>query len=102
MKFFCISDNIDTKIGMRLAGIEGVVIHSKNEVEDCLDKIIEDKEIAIILITKNLFDISSKKIYDIRKNYKTPLITTIPDRHGSSNIEDNIRKYIEESVGIKI
>jgi len=102
MKFFCISDNIDTKIGMRLAGIEGVVIHSKEEVEYYLDKIVKDRDIAIILITKNLVDIANKKIYEIRKNYKIPLITTIPDRHGNSNIDDNIRKYIEDSVGIKI
>ena len=27
MKFFLISDNIDTQMGMRLAGIEGVVVH---------------------------------------------------------------------------
>ena len=28
MKFFLISDNIDTQMGMRLAGIEGVVVHN--------------------------------------------------------------------------
>ena len=29
MKFYLISDNIDTQIGMRLAGIEGIVLHEK-------------------------------------------------------------------------
>ena len=33
MKFYLLSDNIDTKMGMRLAGIEGVVIHEAEEVE---------------------------------------------------------------------
>ncbi len=28
MKFYLISDNIDTQMGMRLAGIDGVVVHS--------------------------------------------------------------------------
>ena len=27
MKFYLISDNIDTQMGMRLAGIDGVVVH---------------------------------------------------------------------------
>ena len=27
MKFYLLSDNIDTQMGMRLAGIEGVVVH---------------------------------------------------------------------------
>ena len=29
MKFFLISDNIDTQMGMRLAGIDGVVVHER-------------------------------------------------------------------------
>lgn len=29
MKMFLISDNVDTYTGMRLAGVDGVVIHSK-------------------------------------------------------------------------
>ena len=27
MKMFLISDNVDTQTGMRLAGVEGVVVH---------------------------------------------------------------------------
>ena len=27
MKLYLISDNIDTQMGMRLAGVEGVVVH---------------------------------------------------------------------------
>ena len=29
MKLFLISDNIDTYTGMRLAGVEGVVVHER-------------------------------------------------------------------------
>ena len=32
MRFFLLSDNIDTQMGMRLAGIEGVVVHERQEV----------------------------------------------------------------------
>ena len=37
MKFFLISDNIDTQMGMRLAGIEGVVVHERQEVLEVLE-----------------------------------------------------------------
>ena len=33
MKFYLISDNIDTQMGMRLAGIDGVVVHEPDEVK---------------------------------------------------------------------
>ena len=43
MKFFLISDNIDTLMGMRLSGIEGVVVHEKHEVRDALNKALIEK-----------------------------------------------------------
>ena len=30
MKMYLISDNVDTYTGMRLAGVDGVVVHGKN------------------------------------------------------------------------
>ena len=32
MKMYLISDNIDTQTGMRLAGIDGVVVHELDEL----------------------------------------------------------------------
>ena len=42
MKFFLISDNIDTQMGMRLAGIEGVVAHEAEEVEAAVQLAVQD------------------------------------------------------------
>ena len=39
MKFYLISDNTDTLMGMRLAGIEGVVAHEEDEVISVLEKL---------------------------------------------------------------
>ena len=33
MKMYLISDNIDTYTGMRLAGVEGAVVHEKQELK---------------------------------------------------------------------
>ena len=52
MKIFLISDNIDTYTGMRLAGVEGVVVHERVELKDALEKAISNKEIWIILLTE--------------------------------------------------
>lgn len=52
MKMYLISDNIDTYTGMRLAGVEGVVIHERNELKNALEQAISDKEIGIILLTE--------------------------------------------------
>ena len=36
MKMFLISDNVDTYTGMRLAGVEGVVVHEREELKKAL------------------------------------------------------------------
>ena len=58
MKFFLISDNVDTKMGMRFAGIEGVVVHQEDEVRSELEKAVNRDDIAVILIRKNFIIIN--------------------------------------------
>lgn len=53
MKMYLISDNIDTYTGMRLAGVEGVVVHERAELKEALEHTIADKEVGIILLSKN-------------------------------------------------
>ncbi len=102
MKFYCISDNVDTRIGMRLAGIEGVVLHEKKEVTDELERLCGDPEIGIILITEKLMKLCPDVIYDFKLNRKRPLIVEIPDRHGTSDISETITQYIYDAIGIQI
>lgn len=102
MKFFLISDNIDTQMGMRLAGIEGVVVHQPDEVEKALDTAMADKNVAIVLMTEKLINLCHDKVYDLKLNCPKPLIVEIPDRHGTSQISDTISSYVNEAIGIKL
>ena len=54
MKMYLISDNIDTLTGMRLAGVEGVVVHERGELKESLARTIADKEIVILLLTEKV------------------------------------------------
>ncbi len=102
MKMYLISDNIDTWTGMRLAGIEGIVVHKENEILGALNKALENQSVGIILITEKLGSLIPDKINNIRLNYKTPLIVEIPDRHGTGRTPDSIMKYVREAIGLKI
>ena len=55
MKFFLLSDNVDTLTGMRLAGIEGVLVHEAQETEKALLEAMDNKDIAVILMTEKIF-----------------------------------------------
>ena len=50
MKMFLISDNVDTQTGMRLAGVDGVVVHERAELKAALEGVIKDKEVGIVLL----------------------------------------------------
>ncbi len=102
MKFFLISDNIDTRMGMRIAGIEGVVVHTAEDVSKALDDAVNDSETAVVLITEICSKLCHDKIYDIKLNLRRPLIVEIPDRHGSKGITESLSRYVEESIGIKL
>ncbi len=102
MKFFLISDNVDTKTGFRLAGIEGVVVHERHEVKEAIDKALLDKEIGILMITEKLGQLVPDMIDDIKLNYHTPLVVEIPDRHGTGRSPDSITRYVREAIGLKL
>lgn len=102
MRFYLISDNVDTQIGMRLAGIEGVVVHSPEEVRSELTEAMEDKDIAVILMTEKLVKLCEELVYDYKLNRRQPLIVEIPDRHATSHISENISGYIESAIGLKL
>ena len=40
MKMYLISDNVDTYTGMRLAGVDGVVVHERDELKKALEKVL--------------------------------------------------------------
>ena len=80
---YLISDNIDTLTGMRLAGVEGVIVHEHDELKEALERTIADKEIGIILLTEKFGREFPEIIDDVKLHHKTPLIIEIPDRHGT-------------------
>lgn len=102
MKMYLISDNIDTLTGMRLAGIEGIVVHQKDEINKELDRILKDKDVGVLLITEKINQEVEERIMDIKLNYSLPLIVLIPDRHGSERSMDSITKYVRDAIGLKL
>jgi V/A-type H+-transporting ATPase subunit F len=102
MRFFLISDNVDTQVGMRLAGIEGIVIHEEDQVRQALREAYNTPDIAVVLITENLLRLCPDLVYDLKLNRSCPLIVEIPDRHGNGRTRDAITNYVRDSIGIKI
>ena len=102
MKMFLISDNLDTLTGMRLAGVEGCIVHERAELRKALEDAIANKENGIILLTEKFGREFPDIIDDVRLNRRLPLLIEIPDRHGTGRKPDFITSYVSEAIGIKL
>ena len=99
---YLISDNIDTWTGMRLAGVEGCIVHERAERRKALEDVISNKENGIILLTEKFGREFPDIIDDVRLNRRLPLLIEIPDRHGTGRKPDFITSYVSEAIGIKL
>ena len=102
MKMFLISDYVDTLTGMRLAGVEGCIVHERAELRKALEDAIANKENGIILLTEKFGREFPDIIDDVRLNRRLPLLIEIPDRHGTGRKPDFITSYVSEAIGIKL
>lgn len=102
MKMFLISDNVDTLTGMRLAGVEGCIVHERAELRKALEDAIANKENGIIILTEKFGREFPDIIDDVRLNRRLPLLIEIPDRHGTGRKPDFITSYVSEAIGIKL
>lgn len=89
-------------LGMRIAGIEGQLIVDEKEAAPTLERISQNEEIAVVLITERLAELCREKVYDIKLNRMRPLIVEIPNRDGSGGGMGAISRYVEEAIGIKL
>ena len=87
---------------MRLVGVEGVVVHTTDELKEQLSIVCKDKKIGIVLITSKLCNECRQMVFDYKLNCTRPLIVEMPDRHSGDDVGAGIKKYISEVIGIKI
>jgi len=103
MKLRVISDNTDTLTGMRLAGVEGAVVHERDEFERELSNAASDETVGIILVTELLARRFPEQVKEVKLSRRAlPLLIEIPDRHGTTRPADFITEYIREAIGVRI
>lgn len=102
MKLFLISDNHDTCTGMRLAGVEGVVVHERQELKEVVNKVAARKDIGIVLITEYFGREFPDIVEGLKMAGRLPLYVEIPDRHGTGRKANFITSYVNEAIGLKL
>ena len=76
MRMHVISDNVDTLIGFRLAGVKGAVVHEREEALKSLIRLATTRT-QDILVTELLSE-NKRRAKTIKLDPKMPIVTVIP------------------------
>lgn len=101
MESYLISDNEDTLLGMKLAGIEGELMTDDEAIIKKIDALIKEPNIGIIMLTHNIKVRIEDEVMKRKLQARDTLIVEVPGP-GESIERDFITKYIRESIGLKL
>ncbi len=102
MRAFLISDNHDSLVGMRLAGIEGVLVHTPDEAYGAVKQALKIRDLAILAITEKAAEMAQEMVQQLRERGDLPLVVEIPDRFGTKRGPDFLTRYVQEAIGVKM
>lgn len=77
MKIYSILDEIDSAVGLKLAGISSIVLNEKEKIDGYIDEILRKEDAGILVVSKQVYTQSKQKLDEIKEKRKTPLIVVI-------------------------
>ncbi len=101
MKYFFIGDE-ETAIGFRMVGVETALTRTAEDALSALQKAIEDKEIAIILIVDTVADMIREQVDQYIFTLDFPLICEIPGVNSSEQNRPSLHELATAAIGIKL
>lgn len=100
MTFFLLTDDTDSLIGMRLAGIEGKIVSDRKEALSEIEE-IKKTDTGILLMTPGVTAMCRDVMVELNKQNR-PLIVEIPDSNPEHTPADSVTDYIRDAIGVKI
>ncbi len=96
---FLISDNTETLTGLKLAGVGGVIVSTREQLTDTLNDVIGSGEYAIILYTGKLREIAGDILSEQTESNKHIIFYEIPDKDGYDSTS-SISDFVKSSIGV--
>lgn len=102
MKLYILGDYL-TVNAFALTGIEGRIIPpdaTLTEVQSSMDAVVHDQEIGLVIINSYVNEMVGSKMSDYFQ-LDRPLFMEIPNA-GESPREEDLNRYIQQIIGIKL
>jgi vacuolar-type H+-ATPase subunit F/Vma7 len=87
--------------GFQLVGIKGIEVATADEARRTLIKVVENIDVAIVIISENFSTNLRETIDELRLNRIAPLIIELPSRSGPSGAID-MSSIVGKAIGVKV
>ena len=78
MKFYLVTDDADTCVGMRFAGVTSALVHDAAEALSALERACGDEQTGILFVTQGVKKMCAEKIAALSSGSR-PVVVEIPD-----------------------
>ena len=101
MKIKLLTNHTDSSIGLRLAGVDSVIVRNASRARQALEELCSDEELGLLLVTAETESMCRDELTVLRQKGR-PLIVCIPDSNDAFKQTNTISDYIKNAIGIKI
>ncbi|KAA9218220.1 MULTISPECIES: V-type ATP synthase subunit F [Aerococcus] len=102
MKQYLISDNVHSLTGMKLVGVDGVLIKDQDSFEEAFQAVLERNDIGVLMISPQLIADHQDLVDEVRFNRSTPLIVEMLGPNEYASEQSSIADTIQRAIGISI
>jgi V/A-type H+/Na+-transporting ATPase subunit F len=89
-------------LGFSLAGVQGVVATSAEEINRALDSALDSSEIGIILVTQDVARLIQTRMDQLQLRSTIPLVVEIPGPEGMGPDQPSLSDVVLRAIGVKI
>ncbi len=101
MKIRLLGDRLSLEL-FKMAGISGKSPVEPADIERVIEEFLAEPDVGVVLITNS----RAKKLGTSFRKYmerrKLPLVLRIPDRHESEGQGEELREYLQKTLGIRL
>jgi vacuolar-type H+-ATPase subunit F/Vma7 len=91
----------DMVTGFQLVGMKGIIVSTVDEAKRALLKLVENIDVAIIIISETFSTKLRSTIDELRLNRIAPLIIELPGKSGLTSTID-MSRIVGKAIGVKV
>ncbi|HHX42747.1 MAG TPA: ATPase [Chloroflexi bacterium] len=100
MRIFVIG-NQDAVLGLALAGVDGRIVTTAQQVAEALDASLADRTIGLLLITSDAAALARERVDALKVSSLEPLVVEVPGPQAEEQ-PPSLKDMVQRAVGIRL